>query len=107
MKLGWLQIVILLLIGFALGWGFTTWQCERCGGHYHKKFAHKERITEKLSKKLALSEEQREKVQVAIERKHEQMKKVMNQTRDEIKSILNEEQAKKFDELVSKCKGFN
>lgn len=107
MKLAWVQIIVSLLIGALLGYGVMVWQCKKCGPCFPKAEDRKERILEKLSTKLTLTDEQKTKISLSIDKKHERMKELRNQTKVEIKSVLTEEQAKKFDELIAKCKGFN
>lgn len=107
MKLAWIQIIIALVIGLVLGFGFSTLKCRMCCGHCWKKFAHHEKIADKLARKLDLNNDQKALVQAAVNRKHERMKEIMKQAKEEIKTVLNPEQSKKFDELTEKCKGFN
>lgn len=107
MKLAWTQIIVSLLIGALIGYGGMVLQCKKCGSHFYKAHDRKEKILEKLTTKLNLNDEQKTKISLAIDKKHENMKELRNQAKAEIKSILTEEQAKKFDELIAKCEGFN
>lgn len=104
MKLAWSQILISLLIGIIVGFGLSSWKCMQCPCQ-HKAF-HKGQIIERLTAKLELKEEQKAQVAALFEKKHEKMKELRDQTKEEIKSVLSEEQAKKFDELIKKCKAF-
>lgn len=104
MKSGWVQTIVILLIGFAVGFGFSVWKCQQCP--CHKKAWYGGQMIEKMSTKLELSQDQKDQVAVLLDKKHEKMKEIWNETREEIKGVLREEQVKKFDELATKCKAF-
>lgn len=107
MKLDRTQIILSLIIGVALGSGFSWWKCKQCTSCYKDPAHYKEKILDRISTKLNLTEDQKTKVSAAIDKKHEKIKEIRGQARTEIKAALNEEQSKKFDELIAKCKGFN
>ena len=134
MKFAWIQIIFSLIIGFGIGITFDKFNhchcvksclksfipgyCHRdCHGHW-KDGNIKKRMLKHLNKELSLSEEQKIKVERIFQEKHKKMlalreeirprfEALRKSTHNELKTILNEEQQKKLDELDIKRKAMH
>lgn len=109
-------IVLVFLLGMALGGGGMYWATSNEIVLAKKERLHKSRTTPKdwvgwLSKELALDEEQAEQLGTILdetstkysairEKTHPRYEEARQAGRDNIRAILNEEQRAKFEELV-------
>lgn len=102
MKIAWIQVLLSLIVGFAVGFVFDknllpccfTKKCcpSKCSSH----------MFEKLSSKLDLTEEQKVKVASIFEVKHTKFKAIKESTHEEINKLLTPEQQAKFEEFKAK-----
>ncbi len=112
-KMNWNQVVISLLIGFALGVVYGQWHA-RENFHSHRKHGSmSQHMVERFSRELHLSPDQKKEVAAIFEAKHPQMvalqaemkpqfETLRNSTQAEIRKLLNPDQQKKLDELNAK-----
>ena len=98
----WVQIIIALLIGVALGFTFAGLKCKKCCGGPCAKKAAKHQMLDKFSKKLDLTEDQKTQVASIFEEKHNKMLELHKEKKNQIKEILTPEQQEKFNEFSQK-----
>jgi hypothetical protein len=111
----WHQIVVSLLLGFALGVAFGHW---RATERFHGRPRHgdmKQHMMERFNKELGLSSGQTQQVAGIFEGKHSQMEALQTEmrpkfealralTEEEIRKVLNPDQQKKFEKMNTKMK---
>ncbi len=120
-------ILLIFLAGLLIGSALTRWtpgKCarssEKCEMGPHAKFmkggtARHERMFKRLSQKLELTDEQKQKVKAILDDKHEQIMALHEQTRpkiqalfetsrQEIRKLLTPAQQQKFDKWHEKMK---
>jgi len=106
MKISWVQILVSLIVGIALGFTLVSWNsCKTCP---YKCGGNKGKMVDRFSKKLDLTDNQRVKVQAIFDTKLEKMKALREKSRAKIKALLTPEQITKFDEMIAKreaCRG--
>lgn len=112
-KIRWNQIVIPLLIGFALGAGFGQWYARE---NFHRRWKHgdmKQHMMERFERELRLTADQKQQVGAIFDAKYPQMealqaevrpkfKALRDETQAEIRRILNPDQQKKLDEMTAR-----
>ncbi len=108
------QIVICLLIGFAVGVLYGQWHArEHFHEHWKKEGGMRQHMLERFNKELHLTEDQKKQVAEIFDAKHPKMlalqtemkprfEALRNETQVEIRKILNPDQQKKFDEMNAK-----
>ena len=112
-KIHWHQVVISVLIGFALGTVFGQRHGEESWRAHWKKGSKRQEMVERFSKELHLSADQKNQVAAIFEAKHPQMEILRDEmkpkfealrasTQAEIRKLLTPEQEKKFDEMNAK-----
>ncbi len=112
-RVQWNQVILCLLIGFAIGTAFGQWNAKECASKHWKKGGMKQHLLNKFTKELQLNDEQKTKVAAIFETTHSQMAALHAQvkpqfealrttTQDEIRKILTEDQQKKFDVMNKK-----
>lgn len=122
MKLAWIQILLSLIIGFALGLTFDRWNI--CNCHCPcliKHFQHGNlqcKMIERLNSELQLTSEQKAKVAEIFKAKRGEMQKIKAEIRPkfealrkstnaEMKKFLTSEQQKKLDALDAKMESMH
>jgi len=108
------QIIISLLVGFAVGVGYSQWHAsEHFHGHWKKKGSMRQHMLERFDRKLHLTEDQKKQVGVIFDAKQPQMlalqaetrpkfEALRNSTQAEVRKILDPNQQKKFDDMNAK-----
>ena len=130
MKLAWTQIILSLILGFALGITFDALRCNcncpcACFGMKHFKagfpYKHKDfkcHMIQKLTRELNLTQEQKTKVAEVFKAKQGEMLKIKEEirprfealrqsTNSEIKKFLTPEQQKKLDALDARMESMH
>lgn len=111
-KASWNWVVIGLLIGFASGAIFGKWYARENFLSHKGKTEIKQHILKKLDRKLHLTESQKKQISAIFDESHPKMtalheemrpkfEALRNQTDAKIRMVLNPEQQKKFDEMLS------
>ena len=111
-KINWHQIVISLLVGFAIGTAFGQWHAKEHFHEHWKKGSMRQHMLERFNRKLHLTEDQKQQVSKIFDAKHPQMvalqaemkpkfEALRNSTQVEIRKVLNPDQQAKFDEMNS------
>jgi hypothetical protein len=107
------QVLIALLIGIFVGFGFGTWRRGMRDIRPMDADAHFKHMVKRFSSKLGLAAEQEKNVAVILQAKREKIEalraemkprfeEIRQNAKDEIKKILNPEQQKKLDVLDEK-----
>lgn len=111
MKIAWIQVLLSLILGFAVGFVFdknllpccfTKQGCPCKWNKCHKGEDFKKHMLEKFSKELDLNEEQKVKVASIFEVKHTKFKAIKESTHEEINKLLTPEQQAKFEQFKAK-----
>jgi len=113
MKIDWKQVTFSLLIGALLGFAFGTWVMKHHFPGYRWGDKRYSRMLKYFNSKLDLSETQKEKVKGILDSKRKKVKELRKElrprwktmhenTREEIRKILNPEQKEKFRALEAK-----
>ena len=114
-KIHWNQLMISLLVGFALGAAYGQWHAR---DSFHKCWKHgsmKQHMLERFDRELHLTADQKKQVAAIFDARHPQMEALQaemkpkfealrNATQAEIRQILNPDQEKKLDEMNAKRK---
>lgn len=111
MKIDWKQVVAGLAAGLILGAGMGAWQIRRLHRGFNSA-AHQQRMLERFSSRLKLTEEQRAKVSAILEAKRlridalraeavPKIEELRAATRAEIRALLAAKQLPDFEKLTA------
>jgi len=109
-KIGWHQIAVSLLIGFALGTAFGQWHAKENFRPPWKEGGMQQHLLNRLDKKLHLSQEQKRNISAIFAAKHPEMmalhaemrpkfEALRHATQTEIRNLLTPDQQEKFEEM--------
>ena len=111
-NLAWRQIAVAMVIGFLLGGGFTSWQARQHLPYWmqYSSAEKKERMLQRFSEQLKLTDTQRAEVKKILDSTHEQTEALRAEVRPKfqtirsemsrgIRALLTDEQRKRFEAI--------